>query len=281
MQSMQALRTLIRSVNSTRKITKAMEMIANAKLFRQRAAMEANREYAMRLRETVNEIVANNPGIDSPYMQKGNTDKKVTIVFCSDMGLCGAYNMNIMRYVKDTLTKDDPIFLVGTSLYRTMTENGYKLLNKEPVSTDAVTPQKIREYIQAAMEMYFHHEFGTLQLIRTRFVNTMSFRPETLQLLPCELEKQEVKEGPQAETLFEPNAETILNEIMPMMLADMVYSAWMESATSEQGSRRMAMKTATDNADELSSELLLEYNKARQAAITQEITEIVGGSEAV
>jgi len=131
------------------------------------------------------------------------------------------------------------------------------------------------------MEMYFHHEFGTLQLIRTRFVNTMSFRPETLQLLPCELEEQEVKEGPQAETLFEPNAETILNEIMPMMLADMVYSAWMESATSEQGSRRMAMKTATDNADELSSELLLEYNKARQAAITQEITEIVGGSEAV
>ena len=281
MQSMQALRTRIRSVNSTRKITKAMEMIANAKLFRQRAAMEANREYAMRLRETVNEIVANNPGIDSPNMQKGNTDKKVTIVFCSDMGLCGAYNMNIMRYVKDTLTKDDPIFLVGTSLYRTMTENGYKLLNKEPVSTDAVTPQKIREYIQAAMEMYFHHEFGTLQLIRTRFVNTMSFRPETLQLLPCELEDPEPKEGPQAETLFEPNAETILNEIMPMMLADIVYSAWMESATSEQGSRRMAMKTATDNADELSSELLLEYNKARQAAITQEITEIVGGSEAV
>jgi len=109
----------------------------------------------------------------------------------------------------------------------------------------------------------------------------MSFRPEMLQLLPCELETDETKEGPQAETLFEPDAESILNEIMPMMLADMVYSAWMESTTSEQGSRRMAMKTATDNADELSSDLLLEYNKARQAAITQEITEIVGGSEAV
>jgi F-type H+-transporting ATPase subunit gamma len=87
---MQALRTRIRSVKSTRKITKAMEMIANAKLFRQRAAMEANREYAMRLRETVNEIVANNPGIDSPYMQRENLEKKITIVFCSDMGLCGA-----------------------------------------------------------------------------------------------------------------------------------------------------------------------------------------------
>ena len=83
------------------------------------------------------------------------------------------------------------------------------------------------------------------------------------------------------ETLFEPDANSILAEVMPMMIADMIYSAWMESTTSEQGSRRMAMKTATDNADELSSELLLEYNKARQAAITQEITEIVGGSDAV
>ncbi len=281
MQSMQALRTRIRSVNSTRKITKAMEMIANAKLFRQRAAMEANREYAMRLRETVNEIVANNPGIDSPYLRPGTSEVKVSVVFCSDMGLCGAYNMNILRYVKENLTKEDPIFLVGTSLYHTMQEDGWNLLNKEPVSSDQVTPQSIREHIQAAIEMYFSHETGGLQLIRTRFVNTMSFQPEVLQLLPCEVEEQEPKEGPQAETLFEPDAESILNSIMPMMLADMVYSAWMESTTSEQGSRRMAMKTATDNADELSSELLLEYNKARQAAITQEITEIVGGSEAV
>ncbi len=281
MQSMQSLRTRIRSVNSTRKITKAMEMIANAKLFRQRAAMEANREYAMRLRETVNEIVANNPGIDSPYLKQGNSDLKVTVVFCSDMGLCGAYNMNIMRFIKDNLTKQDPIFLVGTSLYRMLKQDGYRLLNKEAVSSDAVTPQQIREYIQAAEEMYFRHEVGTLDVILTRFVNTMSFQPEMIQLLPCAVEDYEKAEGPQAETLFEPNAEAILSEIMPMMLANMVYSAWMESTTSEQGSRRMAMKTATDNADELSSDLLLEYNKARQAAITQEITEIVGGSEAV
>lgn len=282
MQSMQSLRTRIRSVKSTRKITSAMEMIANAKLFKQRNAMEANREYAMRLRETINQIIARNPGIESPYTKaKKGVDAKLTIVFCSDMGLCGAYNMNILRHVRATVKKEDPIILVGTSLYRSLTQEGFNLQNKEPLESDKVTPQEVRDYVQAAVTLFNENKIGEIEIIRTRFVNTMSFQPETIQILPCELDEPEVQEGPMVETLFEPDAATILAEVMPMMLADMVYSSWMESTTSEQGSRRMAMKTATDNADELSEELLLEYNKARQAAITQEITEIVGGSEAV
>ena len=281
MQSMQSLRARINSVKSTRKITKAMEMIANAKLFKQRSAMEANREYASRLREVVTEIIARNPGIDSPYLVHNTSQMKVTIVFCSDMGLCGAYNMNILRYVRSAVSKEDPIILIGTSLYRMLEEAGYTLINQEPISSDAVTPQTIRDYTTTASEMYFNGKVGTLQVIRTKFINTMSFQPETIQVLPCRLEDLEEESGLRAETLFEPNAEEILSEIVPMMISDTVYSAWMEATTSEQGSRRMAMKTATDNADELSSELLLEYNKARQAAITQEITEIVGGSAAV
>ena len=284
MQSKQALRSRIRSVKSTRKITSAMEMIANAKLFKQRNAMEANREYAMRLWQTVSEIVVRNPGIDSPYLRHNDSDIKLTVVFCSDMGLCGAYNMNIMRHVRSTLTKKDPIILVGTSLFRTLKQDGYTLVNKEPLPSEDVTPQAVREYIQAAQDQYFDGTVGALEIIRTRFVNTMSFRPETIRILPCEIEHEQEPtqaEAMHVETLFEPDASTILSEIMPMMIANLVYSAWMESTTSEQGSRRMAMKTATDNADELSSQLLLEYNKARQAAITQEITEIVGGSEAV
>ena len=283
MQSKQALRSRIRSVNSTRKITSAMEMIANAKLFRQRNAMEANRDYANHLRSTVNEIVARNPGLDSPFLKHNASDSKLTIVFCSDMGLCGAYNMNIMRHIRSTLTKEDPIVLVGTSLYRTLKQDGYKIMNQNVIPSDAVTPQKIRDYVKAAEEQYFEGNVGSLQVIRTRFVNTMSFKPETIQILPCVLEESDdqTEQGMHVETLFEPDAGTILSEIMPMMIANMVYSAWMESTTSEQGSRRLAMKTATDNADELSSELLLEFNKARQAAITQEITEIIGGSDAV
>ena len=159
-------------------------------------------------------------------------------------------------------------------------ERDDKVLEKLKIPAD--TMAHIENDIKAAEEEYFSGNVGSLEIIRTRFVNTMSFRPETIQVLPCELESAEQpSEGMHVETLFEPDAETILAEVMPMMIADIVYSAWMESTTSEQGSRRMAMKTATDNADELGSELLLEYNKARQAAITQEITEIVGGSEAV
>jgi len=281
MQSMQALRARIGSVNSTRKITKAMEMIANAKLFKQRAAMEANREYAGRLREVVNEIITRNPGIDSPYLRRNQSPIKVSIVFCSDMGLCGAYNMNILRYCRQELTNEDPVILIGTSLFRMMKEEGFRVVNPQPISSDAVTPQSIRENVESAMQYYFSGQVGVLQVIRTRFVNTMNFVPETLQILPGSAELEKEPEGMHTETLFVPDAETILAEVMPMMVADTVYSAWMESTTSEQGSRRMAMKTATDNADELSSELLLEYNKARQAAITQEITEIVGGSAAV
>ena len=187
-----------------------------------------------------------------------------------------------MRHIRSTLTREDPIILIGTAIYTQLKNAGYKIVNQEPISSDSITPQSIRDAIKAAEEEYFSGNVGSLEIIRTRFVNTMSFRPETIQVLPCELESAEQpSEGMHVETLFEPDAETILAEVMPMMIADIVYSAWMESTTSEQGSRRMAMKTATDNADELGSELLLEYNKARQAAITQEITEIVGGSEAV
>ena len=281
MQSMQSLRARINSVKSTRKITKAMEMIANAKLFKQRNAMEANREYAQRLREVVSEIIVRNPGVDSPFLARNNSTMKVTIVFCSDMGLCGAYNMNIMRYVRANLTKEDPIILIGTSLFRMLKESGYKVINTEPVSSDGITPQEIRDITNTASSMYFAGEVGILQVIWTKFVNTMSFQPEVIQVLPCVIEDIQQEKGMHAETLFEPDADTILSEIVPMMISDTVYSAWMEATTSEQGSRRMAMKTATDNADELSSELLLEYNKARQAAITQETTEIVGGSAAV
>ncbi|MBR2768688.1 MAG: ATP synthase F1 subunit gamma [Solobacterium sp.] len=281
MQSMQSLRARINSVKSTRKITKAMEMIANAKLFKQRNAMEANREYAQRLREVVSEIIVRNPGVDSPFLARNNSTMKVTIVFCSDMGLCGAYNMNIMRYVRANLMKEDPIILIGTSLFRMLKESGYKVINSEPVSSDGITPQEIRDITNTASSMYFAGEVGVLQVIWTKFVNTMSFQPEVIKVLPCVIEDIQQEKGMHAETLFEPDADTILSEIVPMMISDTVYSAWMEATTSEQGSRRMAMKTATDNADELSSELLLEYNKARQAAITQEITEIVGGSAAV
>ena len=285
-QSKQALRSRIKSVNSTRKITKAMEMIANAKLFRQRNRMEANREYSGRLQETVDEIVAKNSRIDSIFLKKhAENPARLSILFCSDLGLCGAYNQNMMKLARDTVRKEDPMVVIGTSLYQTMKDLGFNVINESPIETDKLTFDMLKAYIDYGTTRYLNQDLGGMQILYTQFVNTMTFRPCTDVILPCTVDTAEgTAEEPakmQAETLFEPDAETILNSLIPMMLSNVAYSHWMEATTAEQGSRRMAMKTATDNADELSEALLLEYNKARQASITQEITEIVGGSTAV
>lgn len=284
-QSRQALRTRIKSVQSTRKITKAMEMIANAKLVRSRSKMEANREYAQKLQDTVDEIVMNNPDAESQYVVKTANPHKVTIVFASDLGLCGGYNANVMKMANEVLDKEDPIYVIGTSLYSQFKEKGYHVMNDEIISSDKLTFSELKEVMESCINMYQDGKAGTVQILYTKFVNTMTFTPDIDVLLPCVLVKKEkVKEKSNklpVETLFEPDASSILDSLIPMMVTNVAYSNWMESTTSEQGSRRVAMKTASDNADDLSSSLQLEYNKARQAAITQEITEIVGGSSAV
>lgn len=286
-QSSQALRSRIKSVNSTRKITKAMEMIANAKLFKQRARMEANREYAQRLQETIDEIVVKNPDAESRFTKKRTNERAMTIIFCSDLGLCGGYNANIVKFARENLNPSDPVLLVGTALTRQLREEGFNLINEEVVSSDRAQFLDIKECVKKGIELYEKNEIGKLQLLYTRFVNTMTFRPDLDILLPCEITPDEQgafpeeEEGMHVETLFDPDPETILNNLIPMMIENVAYSDWMESTTAEQGSRRVAMKTATDNADDLSQSLLLEYNKIRQANITQEITEIVGGSAAV
>lgn len=279
-QSQQALRTRIRSVNSTKKITRAMEMIANAKLFRERTRMEANRNYAERMHYIAARAMLEAKDADIPYMKKNTAEGTFTILFCSDMGLCGSYNQNVLRYAEEQLRKEDPLILIGTSLYRQLEEDGFSLQKEGPVSSEQLTYAELKEYISTGIQLFLEQKVGKVQIIYTKFINTMTFVPATDVLLPSVMEEGE-KETALVETLFEPSAEEILVELIPMMVQNSAYAHWLESTTAEQGSRRMAMKTATDNATDLADELQLAYNKARQASITQEITEIVGGSEAL
>lgn len=279
-QSQQALRTRIRSVNSTKKITRAMEMIANAKLFRERTRMEANRNYAERMHYIAARAMLEAKDADIPYMKKNTAEGTFTILFCSDMGLCGSYNQNVLRYAEEQLRKEDPLVLIGTSLYRQLEEDGFSLQKEGPVSSEQLTYAELKEYISTGIQLFLEQKVGKVQIIYTKFINTMTFVPATDVLLPSVMEEGE-KETALVETLFEPSAEEILVELIPMMVQNSAYAHWLESTTAEQGSRRMAMKTATDNATDLADELQLAYNKARQASITQEITEIVGGSEAL
>lgn len=260
-----------------------MEMIANAKLLKQRKKMEANREYAQRLQDTVNDIVANNQDVESKYLVHNRDPHTMTIIFCSDLGLCGGYNQNVFKLARQALDPADPIFLIGTAIHHQLKEAGFNIINEEQISSDKISFADLKKCIEGAVERYRAGEVGKVQLLYTRFVNTMTFTPEFDVLLPCMIPSVEKKEkvGEHQETLFEPDPASILDSLIPMMITDVTYSDWMESTTAEQGSRRVAMKAASDNADELSTTLKLEYNKARQAAITQEITEIVGGSSAV
>lgn len=278
-QGKQALKSRIRSINATKKITSAMELIANVKLQKQRQLMEQNREYAMFLKNTVNEIIANNSGIDNVYLKPKKSTKKCTIIFCSDLGLCGGYNSNMMRIALSDVNKEDPMFLIGTKSRRYLETNGFNILN-ETMSSDDITFMELKNIVNKAIEMFQKDEIGAIQVLYTKFVNTVTFNPVLETLIPCTFEV-EPNEGPIVETEFEPSPEAILNDLIPMMIQNVTYSIWMQTKTAEQGSRRMAMENATDNATELNDKLLLEYNQARQAAITQEITEIVGGADAL
>ena len=168
-QSKQALRSRIRSVKSTRKITKAMEMIANAKLFKQRNRMEQNREYAQRLQSTVASIAADSPDLDEMYLKPKTSTMAMTIVFTSDLGLCGAYNANVLKFALANLNPADPIVLIGTSMYHQFQENGFHILNEKPISSDKLTLMELKGWVEQGTHLYEQNEAGTVQVLYTAF----------------------------------------------------------------------------------------------------------------
>ncbi|SJZ39504.1 ATP synthase F1 subunit gamma [Anaerorhabdus furcosa] len=277
----QALKQRIRSINATKKITSAMELIANSKLQKQRNLMEKNREYANVLKKTVGEILANNQGLDNQFLQEKKSDKRCTFIFCSDLGLCGGYNSNMMRLAQEVLNPDDPVFLIGTKQIHWMELRKFNVIN-EYISSDNITFVELKDLVDQAIEMFKKDEVSGIQILYTEFVNTVTFNPVMETLLPYFAKKEDLKkEVSTVATDFEPSPNEILNSLIPMMLENVVYSIWMQTKTAEQGSRRLAMENATDNATELNDKFVLAYNQARQAAITQEITEIVAGADAL
>ena len=277
-QGKQALKGRIRSVSATRKITSAMELIANAKLQKQRTQMEKNREYADTLRQIMSQILADDPECDCVYLKKNQSQRKLTICFTSDMGLCGAYNSNLLRTAEEKLNPEDPMIVVGMKGLGTLRQKGFNVIN-EPVGSDHVDHYVFNDLADRALKMFTDGEIGAIQILFCEFVNAVTFTPKLLTLLPLGTVEPE---GDQlnVETIFEPSADDILNSLIPMYVRSLIYSTHMQTKTAEQGSRRMAMESATDNADELIDTLTLQFNQARQAAITQEITEIVAGADA-
>ncbi len=273
-----AIKARIRSVDSTMKITKAMQLVATSKLKKQKQFMEENKEYAFYLKDTVSHILSSIEQSDHPYLKLHPDKKPYTIIFTSDMGLCGGYNANMYRLMQQVLHSDDPVVIIGS-------RGSAWIQNKEFHIVDSYTNlvdecyNELASVADQALALYRKQEISEIRILYTKFENSVTFTPVMEVLLP--IKKEEASKKSNAETLFEPAGESILDEIVPMYMRSLIYSYYLETKTSEQASRRMAMENATDNADELKQTLELQFNQARQAAITQEITEIVGGVNAL
>lgn len=279
-QSRQAIQSRIRSVESTRKITRVMQLIASTELTKQRRRMEENREYVNGLEDLLAFAVRSSAD-DSIYLRENKEKPNFVIVFTSDMGLCGAYNANIFRML-DTHSKDD-IVMIGTNGC-TWAKANHKVLHKgiENINLDNAY-EIISKLLNDALKRFENGEIGKIQVLYTHFKNVLTYIPTLETVLPVQKQeiKEEVQEGAKQLTDYEPDQDEMLAQIIPMAVKSAVYARFLESKTSEQASRRMAMEAATDNADELHDELMLAYNQARQAAITNEIIDIVGGANAL
>lgn len=277
----------IRSVNSTMQITKAMELVSTAKLKRSRDRMDITKPYFETVKEAVQDVMGADKSIRSPYVQSQELSKGKTlyIVITSDRGLCGGYNVNVIKKALE-LSKQDEVskfLVVGRKALDAFTRlkldvvDQFLYISEKPEYADAAQIRKI------AMDLFHKGHVDRVTLIYTRFASTISQVATELQLLPVSKEEKEnVEEENSAEFVnYEPSPEAVLNFIIPKYVESTIYGGLIESSASEQAARRLAMESATDNAEAIIEELVLSFNQARQAAITQEISEIVGGAEAL
>lgn len=275
----QAIKRRIRSVEATKKITQAMELIATSKLKRQKEKMEQNREYAQVMKNMVTKILSTSYVDDVVWMKKQDDTRPLTIVFTSDLGLCGGYNSNMLRFFKQKVDPRHPVLLIGLKGYSWLKNRNFNLMS-QLMKSDDLSFQEISTVVNKALDLYERDEITSINVLFTHFVNSVMFEPKMVTLLPVEEDLSETDES-HVETIFEPSGSSILNYLIPMYVRSVTYSCWLETKTSEQASRRMAMESATDNAEEIIDKLVLQYNQSRQAAITQEISEIVAGADAL
>ena len=277
----QAIKARIKSINATKKITSAMEMISNSKLVKSRSNLEKNKEYSELLQQTIDNIMADNADIDCQYIKKNDISSKFYIIYSSDLGLCGGYNTNMLKLATNNIKKEDYVVVIGKKLYKTLKAKDFNVIN-DLTHSDNIELEELHNLVNIALDYYVTEKVSKIEVIYTEFKNTVTYEPMIKTLLPAEVNVQNSNVGQlKKETIFEPNAQEILNYLIPMMVQNVTYGLLLQTKTSEQASRRMAMENATSNAEELNDKLVLAYNQARQAAITQEITEIVAGADAI
>lgn len=272
----------IRSVNSTMQITKAFELVSTAKLKRARDRMDITKPYFDTIQTAVHDILSSDKSIKSKFVTSDVSKNPLYIVVTSDRGLCGGYNINAIKKALETArTYDNPKFIaVGKKSFDLLNQMGYNIIDSFLYISEKPEFNHASQVARAAMTLLETGEVDSIHFVYTRFISTMTQTATDLLLLP--IERPVLSEDTKTEIVnYEPSAEEVLRYIIPKYVESTIFGGLIESSASEQAARRLAMESASDNAEEIIEDLTLYYNRARQAAITQEISEIVGGAEAL
>jgi ATP synthase, F1 gamma subunit len=281
------IRTQIKSIKSTQKITRAMEMVSTSKMRSAQARMQAARPYAEKIRQVISHLALANPEYKHPFLQPRTTERRVGyIVVSSDRGLAGGLNTNLFRQIAAAAAKDRQagleldIVAIGNKAIQFFKRFGGNVVAQTSHLGDTPHLTDLIGTIKVMLDAYREERIDRLVLCYNRFVNTMTQAPTLEQVLPLPA-AQVIDRKHSWDYLYEPSSPEVLDQLLTRYVESLVYQAVVENVASEHAARMVAMKAASDNAGNLIDELQLAYNKARQAAITKELSEIVGGAAAV
>ena len=285
MASMREIKRRKSSIASTQQITKAMKLVSTVKLQRAKSKAEATKPYFDCMYDTVAKMLSKSGNVDHPYLKAGGSGKKAVIAITSNRGLAGGYNNNIVKLITskdDFSVENTEIYALGKKGRDSFVSKGYTVdsdlseIMNGPMYTDA------KELSEELLARFEKGEISEIHLAYTVFKNTVTHVPTMLQLLPVEIPAKE--EGNSTDNIpmnYEPSEEEVLGLIIPKYITSLIYGAMMEAVASENGARMQAMDSATSNAEEMIQKLELDYNRARQGSITQELTEIIAGAQAI
>ena len=286
MSGAKEVRVKIASIKSTQKITRAMQMVATSKMRRAQERMRLARPYAQKMRAVIGHLNEANPDYRHPFLTERPVKAVGFIIVSTDRGLCGSLNVNLFRTVLTSIREwqqkgaSVSLCLIGAKAMQFFRRLGLPLVAQVSNLGDRPHVKDLIGSVKAMLDAYSEGKIDRLFLLHNSFVNTMSQKPDAMQLLPVEtLDKDQLQEH--WDYIYEPDAADILPQVLMRYIESQVYQSAVENVACEMAARMVAMKSATDNADELIEELQLVYNKARQAAITKELSEIVGGAAAV
>ena len=273
--STKEIKTRIRSMESTKQITRAMEMVAASKLRHAQNRVQSSRPYFEILLDIIGDIVSSGSGDESPYLTQRQIKRTAFLVIAGDRGLAGGYNSNLLKLAYEAMAEKDAVVLpIGKKAVEFFKRREVPVLS-EGREAATVSVGDCFTMAKQLCKAYCKGEVDEIVVVYTNFNSVLSQVPKTLRLLPL---ATDTPQKTKTEMLYEPGCEQVLNTIIPEYLGGVLYGALCESRAAEQAARRTAMNAATQNAEEMISELSLKFNQARQAAITQEITEIVAGS---